>query len=168
MNPSEDRDKKRKGENASEEFVARVSGTQTVSVAYGHAQAVELCVAHALGVQFKAHFLGKVVPVPEVVVAAKQVDFNTLIRQIRQSPQQTRVSLGHGVPVLKPKIKQIPHQIQGAGVRSDGSQPRHQLLLPEATGGRGGGPQMGVGYKEIRSAHNQRYAFECVCGDGFA
>jgi hypothetical protein len=36
------------------------------------------------------------------------------------------------------------------------------LQLPEAAGGRVWSPQVGVGNKEIRSAHNQRYANDRV------
>ena len=57
------------------------------------------------------------------MVSSKKVQFYTAVVQRCELSKGANKAFGNRVPVLKPKIKQLSHEVEGLGIRRDGVQP---------------------------------------------
>lgn len=97
---------------ALEAFVAR---TFAIAMTQKEALAVDFgYISVAMHLQTK--LLAEVTEGPHIVVAHKKVHGNACIGELSQFAEQAHMVFGHHMLVLKPKIKNIAHQINGLGL----------------------------------------------------
>ena len=89
-------------------------------------------------------FFFKVTAAPQVVVAGKEVHFNTSVGQFTDFSQETGITFGYDHSIFVPKIKHIPQHIYSRSLFLDAIQEIYQPTLHHATVGNGTRAQMGI------------------------
>lgn len=97
---------------ALEAFVAR---TLAIAMTQKKAFAVDFGYI-SVAMHLQTELLAEVAKGPHIVVAHKKVHGNAGIGELGQFAEQAHMVFGHHMLVLKPKIKNIAHQINGLGL----------------------------------------------------
>ncbi len=120
--------RQRVAENFFQQFVFPVSRTQSVAVADVIGFSIEL--AHdRMVVNLRPELFGEIPLHPHVVIADKIMDFDTHIGQFAEFAEDAAIAFGNGLPVLKPEVKDIAHQIEFGDIRLDLFEPPHKMAF---------------------------------------
>ena len=112
------------GEDALEQLIAFISGSEPVAVSDVEALAVPFTV-DGFTVDKGAGFFGQVILHPQVVVAHVYVHWNALVNQSANGRNQAGEAFGYSAFVFKPEVKQVTHQKDLCGIVGRFFQPSH-------------------------------------------
>ena len=115
-------------EDGAEKLERTVGITHTIAMSQEELMAVNFCSQRFL-VQYHATLLLQIIVCPDVVVACKEMDLDTHIRQLRQLPQEARITLGNDIFVFIPEIKHVTQKIDGSSLLLDAVKKTHQSAL---------------------------------------
>ena len=137
-----------------EDFVFGVAFVQSVAVSYKELLSV-FFKAERFAVKDKSEFFFKVISLPKVVIAAKEVYLAACIAHLCQLSEKSHISFGNNIFVLEPKVKYVAKKVNLFGTIFYVFQPANCLFLSFYA-------RFAVGRTEVEVAYKVNLIFALV------